>query len=697
MTRVVSLSIAETARELPSALSDRPVAHVSMLRRACLGFVFSFVAYLMIACSGFGAIAHASTVSLRSSHRAVKENGAEADRPPLDLADVEPWLDGFMASSLPRGDIAGATVAIVKDGKVLLTKGYGYADTQKHEPVDAERHLFRVASISKLFTWTAVMQQVEQGRIDLDTDINRYLDFKIPPYRGKPLTMRHLMTHTAGFELVMRDLFRSASDGIKLGDRLKSWVPDRLYAPGSTPTYSNYAPALAAYIVERVSGESYENYIERHVLIPLGMFHSTFRQPLPAPLAQNLSNGYLLGSGTPFPFEFTAHAPSGGLASTAPDIARFMIAHLNNGVLAENRILQEKSARLMHTTSHVTFPPLHGTGLGFYQHDINGHRVIVHDGDTRVFHSQLNLFPDDKVGIFLSLNSSGRDGAMDIVRAAFFKQFADRYFPAVDTKGVSALAIDPRVAAKHARAMTGHYIASDRSASNFLAINSFRFPTVVEIDDEGQLVISSFTGVDGASKRWREVAPFLWHEVGGNDRLAAQVVNGKPMRFGNDEYAPLVVWERQAWWQSTAVLRPLSQIAFAILLLTLVTTSIQAAVRRRDSPSASVSALHRSSLVLLWLAALAGMIVPTLWISTIEPVMTFTADDRTIDAQILGTSLITLFAYFGGLLSALAVSRFAWAKSGWFSRMWNLVIAASFGVCAYIAWAYNLVSFNTGF
>src|SRR3546814_1805372 len=194
-------------------------------------------------------------------------------------------------------------------------------------------------------------------------------------------------------------------------------------------------------------------------------------------------------------------------------------------------------------------PPQHGMGLGFAQHDINGHRVIVHDGDTRFFHSQLNLFLDDNVGLFLSLNSTGRDGAMDMVRAPLFKQFADRYYPAADARADTAPGVDPKRAAEHARAITGHDIASDRSASNFLAINSFRFPTVVEINDEGQLVISSLTGADGAPKRWREVAPFLWHEVGGNDRLAAQLVDGKPVRFANDEYAPLVVWERQPWWR----------------------------------------------------------------------------------------------------------------------------------------------------
>lgn len=649
-----------------------------------------------ILCATFAVIGCASAAAPAAANEATTQDRADSRRS-LDRADVEPWLDGFMASALPRGDIAGATVSIVKDGRILLAKGYGYADAQRRVPVDAGRHLFRVASISKLFTWTAVMQQVERGRIDLDADINRYVDFKIPPFRGKPLTMRHLMTHTAGFELVMRDLFQAAPDGVGLGDRLKRWVPMRLYPPGTTPTYSNYATALGAYVVERVSSEPFEAYSERHILSPLGMGRSTFRQPLPAPLARDLSRGYMLGSGNAFPFEYTAHVPAGGLSATGPDIARFMIAQLNGGVLGKQRILADATARAMHATSYAMLPPLHGMSLGFAQRDINGHRVISHDGDTRFFHSQLNLFLDDDVGIFVSLNSTGRDGAADMIRAALFKQFADRYFPVDVQSSASAPKVDPQTVAEHARAMVGHYVASDRSATNFLAINAFRFPTLVEIDDKGQLLISSLTGADGAPRRWREIAPFLWQEVDGNDRLAAQIVDGKPVRFGNDEYAPLVVWDRQPWWRSTALLTPLSQVAFTILLLTLVVVPVAAAKRCRDLSAASTPLVYRCTLATLWVAALAGAIVPMRWVELIQPIMTFTADSRTIDAQILAASLLTLFAYVGGLLAASAASWFGWKMSGWFERSWYLAVVASFAVCAYIACAYKLISFSTGF
>src|SRR5947199_115037 len=188
------------------------------------------------------------------------ETGAKIPQVPTRAAhaltkeDVEAWLDGFTPYALQRGDVAGAVVVVVKDGQVLLAKGYGYADVVARKPVDPERTLFRAGSVSKLFTWTAVMQLVEQGKLDLDADINTYLDFKIPSRNGKPVTLRNLMTHTPGFDETIRALILNDTHYLKpLGEALRRWVPPRVTAAGSTPAYSNYGAALAGYIVEHVS------------------------------------------------------------------------------------------------------------------------------------------------------------------------------------------------------------------------------------------------------------------------------------------------------------------------------------------------------------------------------------------------------------------------------------------------------------
>src|SRR5687767_7608800 len=190
--------------------------------------------------------------------------------PPLTQADVDAWLDGLVPRAIRAGDIAGGVVVIVKDGEILTERGFGYADVAARIPVDPRTTVFRPGSISKVFTWTAVMQLVEQGKLDLDADINRYLDVAIPAHDGKPMTMRHVMTHTTGFEEKLKDIV-GARSAPSLESYVKEWIPERIFPPGVVPAYSNYASALAGYVVQRVSGEPFDDYMDRHVLGPLGM------------------------------------------------------------------------------------------------------------------------------------------------------------------------------------------------------------------------------------------------------------------------------------------------------------------------------------------------------------------------------------------------------------------------------------------
>ncbi|HEX8415085.1 MAG TPA: serine hydrolase domain-containing protein, partial [Sphingomicrobium sp.] len=304
----------------------------------------------------------------------------------LSPADVDAWLDGFLPYAIARADIPGAVVVVVSNGEVVTQRGYGYANVAKRTPVDPRATLFRPGSISKLFTWTAVMQMVEQGKLNLDADVNKYLDFKIPPYQGKPITLRQIMTHTAGFEEQVKDIIvTDPKSAIPYETLLKRWTPHRVYAPGTTPAYSNYATALAGYAVQRVSGEPFDTYVERHIFAPLRMTRSSMRQPLPANLRPLMSEGYGPGEDKPIGFEFVGPAPAGSLSSTGEDMARFMIAHLQNGA----GILQPRTAALMHSPANTPIPGLNGMAYGFYQHNVNGRRVIGHGGDTNAFHSDL--------------------------------------------------------------------------------------------------------------------------------------------------------------------------------------------------------------------------------------------------------------------------------------------------------------------
>ncbi|MEO9299921.1 serine hydrolase domain-containing protein [Devosia alba] len=211
----------------------------------------------------------------------------------LERADLESWLDGIVPYALQAGDMAGAVVTVVADGEVLATKGYGDADAATGRPVDPEHTSFRAGSVSKLMTWTAVMQLVESGTLDLDTDINTYLDFTIPLFEGQPITLRNIMTHTAGFEEQLKHVIAfDPQDAVPFEELVRDFIPARIFAPGTTPAYSNYATALAGYIVQRVTGQSFGEYVDENIFTPLGMESTTFSQELTEAQLANLSNGY---------------------------------------------------------------------------------------------------------------------------------------------------------------------------------------------------------------------------------------------------------------------------------------------------------------------------------------------------------------------------------------------------------------------
>ncbi|MDL5366629.1 serine hydrolase domain-containing protein [Xanthomonas sp. NCPPB 2654] len=611
------------------------------------------------------------------------DTGSPAGTPALTRADAEAWLDGYLPYALESGDIAGAVVVVVKDGQVLLQKGYGYSDLDKRTPVDPAGTLFRPGSVSKLFTWTAVMQLVEQGKLDLDADVNRYIDFKIPPRDGKPMTLRQIMTHTTGLEEQIRGLISSDADQIvSLEAALKRWVPERIHVPGATPAYSNYATALAGYIVQRVSGEPFDAYIARHIFQPLGMAHSSFAQPLPPALLAKMSKGYDKASdGKPKDYEFISLAPAGSLAATGTDMGRFMIAHLQDGAYGDARILGADTARKMHSTAQASVGPLSRMMLGFYESTVNGHRAIAHGGDTMWFHSDLQLFLDDGIGIFVSMNSSGRDGATGHIRGALVRGFADRYLPGPATRAAAGVA--PEQAKLHAQQMVGHYDSSRRPQSNLLSLANLLGQVKVIANEDGTISVPMATDASGAPKKWREIAPYLWQDVAGSDRLAADVVDGKVVRFTMEPYAPIMVFERLSLWRSLTL--PLLAASLAVLLLTVLAWPISALVRRHYGVAYGLSAADARAQRVARLTALAvlvsiggalGFVVAML--SDLE--MTGSGSDAMINALRL-FALVALPV--GAALSLWSAWQALRGRRRWLAKLWAVLLALA---CLFLLW-----------
>src|SRR3984893_421159 len=303
--------------------------------------------------------------------------------PLLTKQDFETFLDALIPSQLQTRNIAGAVVSVVKDGHVLFQKGYGYADFEAKKPVIADQTLFRPGSISKLFTATAVLQLVEQGKLDLDRDVNDYLDFAIPKTYPEPVTLRRLLTHTAGFEDTLKNLFVATERDLKpLRTYLVNQMPQRVFPPGKIPSYSNYGFTLAGYIVERVSGEKFERYIDNHILKPLRMNNSSFDQPLPAQLATQMSQGYVNAAKKSRDFEFVEAAPAGALSTTAADMTRFMLAFLQDGSVDGVAILKPETVRQKKTRQFELHPMICGVGMNFMEYWLRPVRVIGHGGDT---------------------------------------------------------------------------------------------------------------------------------------------------------------------------------------------------------------------------------------------------------------------------------------------------------------------------
>jgi CubicO group peptidase (beta-lactamase class C family) len=619
-----------------------------------------------------------------------------AGAPALTREDVGAWLDGFLPYALANGDIAGAVVVVVKDGQVLLQKGYGYADLAKRTPVDPDATLFRPGSVSKLFTWTAVMQLVQAGKLDLDADVNQYLDFTIPARDGKPVTLRQVMTHTTGMEEQIRALITAKQDEITpLGDALKHWTPERIHVPGATPAYSNYATALAGYIVERVSGESFDDYLDGHIFKPLGMNHSSFRQPLAPALLEAMSKGYAKASeGEAKDYEFISLAPAGSLAATGSDMARFMIAHLQDGAFGGARILDAATAEKMHSTGQASVGPLNRMMLGFYETTVNGHRAISHGGDTQWFHSDLQLFLDDGIGLFVSMNSSGRDGATGHIRYALSRGFADRYLPGTPAKPAG---VSKEVAQQHAAQLAGTYTSSRRPDSNFVSLANLLGPIKVVANEDGSISVTAAMGVGGAPKKWREISPYVWQDTSSTDRLAADVVDGKVTRFSMEPYAPIMVFERLSMWRALSM--PLLVASLAILLLTVIAWPVSALVRRyygvRYALSGVDARAHRlvrigALLSLLATAAALGLVVGML--SKLE--MTSPSTDGLIIAMRLFATVALPLGAGIAVWNAWLVLR---GRRKWLAKLWALLLALACLFLLWIGFAHHVIGFGANY
>ena len=601
-----------------------------------------------------------------------------AATPSMEREDVAAFLTDVIEREMEIHHIPNLSVALVQEGEVLFAEGFGFADRAADTPVDPEKTLFRIGSSSKLFTWTAVMQLVEQGKIDLDTDINEYLDFQIP-YRlehrwrrseAGPITLRHLMSHTPGFEDYMTDVFSISEDSLQpLGQKMRENRPNRVFLPGEVTAYSNYGVSLAGYIVERVSGLPFEEYVEAHIYRPLGMTHSTFRQPLPDPLADQLAKPYryVEGEYREADFEFFT-APAGSMSSTAADMARFMKAYLQGGKGEAGSMLQEETIRLMLSEPSTQHPQLPGMAHGFIKADFNGQEVFHHPGSTMLYDTSLYLIPEAQTGFFIT-----HSGGSALMNANIYRQFMNRYFPREPETAYER----PEGMVQRSAAFTGEYYQNRRSFTDPDAALSMMFGRMrVETDNEGYLLVTQM----GSTSRFVEVEPGVYRNL---EAGVIQEYGGdfNTIVFGTDSLGKTMLmssgpmsYSRAAWYESMGLTLILLLTSLLVILGSMLFWGMRWVIRlvRKSRNKSEVSpALPKGARWANRAAILLGLLVLVFFMGVLlggelDPVYQLPIQAYTAPSQ-LNVIMDATIPYAIILLSAaiLAMAAMSWKKGYW--------------------------------
>jgi CubicO group peptidase (beta-lactamase class C family) len=545
---------------------------------------------------------------------------------PIPPAELEAFVDGVVRSQMASRHIAGVAVSIVQNGQVVLKKGYGVSSLSPAAPVDPDRTLFRLASISKTFTWIALMKEAEAGHIRLTEPINLYLPEKLQiKDQGfkKPIVVRDLMTHSAGFEdRALGQLFEKDPRQVRpLADYLREERPRRVREAGSVPVYSNYGAALAGEAVSYVNGHPYQDIVDAEIIHPLGMSHTTFHEPyparpdlpapMPADLAAEVSTGYRWSGASYVPqsFEYvTQVAPAAALSSTAADMARYMQMILNGGQLDGATVYNPDTAKGFRTILQASAPGLNGWDDGFSDQALpGGFRGQGHGGDTLWFHSNMITVPDLNLGVFITTNTDTGAGLADLLPRMIVARFYTTGDP-LPRAGVPALT-------DQARVYSGTYLNERRAYGGLEKfVTMLNGETTVGITPDGRLII----GKNGGA--WVPDGPDgHFHRVDGPDVLAFDVVDGRAKKL----YMPsgATVFDR------VGLLHQIPTLAFLAALTALASIANIVGLFTRDwrelrqTPNQSRAGLVQTTIACLWLLCFAAIGLWSTGVSDIGRVM----------------------------------------------------------------------------
>ncbi|GIG64516.1 serine hydrolase domain-containing protein [Phytomonospora endophytica] len=624
--------------------------------------------------------ATAILVAMAATVAALAGTTAPAHAETPDLPGLAELTDRVMNQQLADGDVPGAAVTIVAGGQVAYTAGYGLADIAAGAPVDPATTGFYTASTAKLFTAAAVLQLADQGRLDLNTDVNEYLtDVEVPDtYPGKPVTLEHLLTHTAGFDPdagMLGIAATTAEELPSLGESLTE-VPERIREPGTVLAYDNYGVALAGHIVELVAGVPYDRYINENIYAPLGMTGATASQPHPAAVDENLATGYRpSGDGqSETAGDYNPWSPTGpGQVTTAADMGRFMLDQLSGASVLGAGIPERMMAR-----HYAQDPRMPGMGYIYEERPRNGQRVIFKGGDGTGYHNDMSLLPDQGIGVFVTVNGDGND---DFDGGALIDAVLDEYFPQAPP------ATAPRGIGGDVSGYEGSYQTSRLSTDGILRARALTQSVVtVTANDDGTITTSDRTlssNPDADTQVWVQTEHGFFQEIDGHGTLAISDDGVLTEWRGQNQ-----VYLKIAWYELPTLHFQVLLAAVALLLVGVIAIPVAALAGRKRAASPRVARY----------AGLTGWITAVLSVGLVTGVVMLLSDQSAaIEMVTLGTPvlyglmILATLTVVGALAVAVAAVA-AWWRGWWrpAGRIAYAVLALSGLAFAAVIYTYNL-------
>jgi CubicO group peptidase (beta-lactamase class C family) len=438
--------------------------------------------------------------------RAGSEGVRAKNHGPTDAKELEQFLDKLFTEEMEKEHIPGAVFVFVKDGAVFFSKGYGFVDLERTNPVSPERTIFRIGSISKLFTATAVVQLADRGKLNLQEDVNRYLKkVKVPATYPQPITAAQLLSHTAGLDEIRPGTQAANSAGVLTLPAFLQTRLTRIRPPGEVISYSTYGITLAGELIEELSGTSFESYLKTNIWQPLGMNRTSIT--VPESQAGDLAVGYEYGGGVnqPQPYEWYHTTPASSINSTALDMSKFMLMHLATRGTAK-RVMSERALRDMQSTHARGNPKIPGVAYGFFEDEYQGLRILEHGGNVAGFSAQLILLPEENAGFFM-VNHHENSNLRDTVKWAILERY---YSNPAAIKVPLAKDENKTRAAMFAGTYRWNvfcHTCSQSASGLVLRVSS---------NEDGTVKLSN------SSHRWIEVEPMLFVRDDGQSKIAFQ-------------------------------------------------------------------------------------------------------------------------------------------------------------------------------